>query len=139
MDDTMNHDSQEPEPDRVEDNLRNRFAELRREESASLPSYTAIVQRPGAHTVSRMLPGWSWLWVPAIGAAALAIWLIALPLSAPEPSTTPVFTQARWTMPTDVLLITPGSELLRRAPAIGTESLLPAAPERSNSQRRMPG
>ena len=95
--------------------LRELFSRLTREDRARVPSY----RTPVATVVPR--------WRPAARlAVAAAIVLIALVLGRPDRTPPNLARQlvdlgvASWESPTDFLLITPGSELLRSVPAVGS-------------------
>ena len=96
--------------------LRDWFAQLKSEDRA--------------HTAPFRTPTWrakrQRLWVARITAAAAAIVLIALVLARPDHPPRNVAFDAgilgatTWRSPTDFLLVTPGSELMRTVPAVGT-------------------
>lgn len=95
--------------------LRELFSRLKQEDRARVPSYRA--------PVARVAPRWRPV---AQLAAAAAIVLIALVLGRPD-RTPPTMARdlvdlgsATWEAPTDFLLITPGSELLRSVPVLGS-------------------
>jgi hypothetical protein len=108
----------------MDDPLKEQFQALREEESDSLPNYSQILtrQRSAPNETVRSLDVRGA--IPALFIAAMAIWLL-LPMSAIDESPTagPIL-HVRWAMPTDVLLSTPGSELLRNFPSVGTGALL---------------
>ena len=95
--------------------LRELFSRLKQEDRARVPSF----RMPSAREAPR--------WGPmARVAVAAAIVLIALVLLRPD-RTPPTMTRQLvdlgtpgWQSPTDFLLITPGSELLRSVPAVGS-------------------
>lgn len=94
--------------------LRELFARLREEDRARIPSFRA----PAAREAPR------WMWAPRIAVAA-AIVLITLVLAWPDRPQRVALDSvdlgaAAWRSPTDFLLITPGSELLRTVPAVGS-------------------
>jgi hypothetical protein len=113
--------------------LRDRFAHLRAEDRAGVPAFRA----PSAAA--------RWSWSPRLVVAA-AIVLIALVLARPD-ATPPRLAHevdlgaAAWRSPTDFLLVTPGRELLRSVPTLGSpETLAPidlrgrsSAPESTQS------
>ena len=119
--------------------LRERFARLKREDRTHVPPFRA----PRA----REAPRWGRL---GQFAAAAAVVLIALVLARPD-RTPPAITgrgsidlsTVAWKSPTDFLLLTPGSELMRTVPAVGSphdwtpiDLRGPApAPESTRSQR----
>lgn len=126
--------------ERDDGDLRERFRRLRRDEEAAAPGFAHSVTRARARhgsTARRrlLIP----VAVGALGAAALALWLAA-------PSGTPQWTGGTgelslgtsvgaWRTPTDVLLDTPGSELLRTLPDFGSSELAPDPPT-SHTKRR---
>jgi hypothetical protein len=95
--------------------LRELFARLRAEERADVPSFRAPARRAKSRPVRF-----------AQVAVAAAIVLIALVLARldhpPQTSSHQVVDlgDAVWRSPTDFLLVTPGSELMRTVPAVGS-------------------
>ena len=95
--------------------LRDMFARLRREDRAHVPPF----QKPPARPVSP----WA---LPAKVAAAAAVILVVVVLAVPDsgPRRPPVqlvdLGDAAWHSPTDFLLNTPGQDLLRTIPPIGS-------------------
>lgn len=95
--------------------LRELFARLRQEDRARLPAFRA----PALREPSR------WMWSAPVAVAAV-IALIAVMLAWPDRPSRDVVLHvvdpgaAVWQSPTDFLLITPGSELLRTVPAVGS-------------------
>lgn len=118
--------------------LRALFARLREEDRARVPSFRApqAGKAPQRGSVGRVL-------------VAAAVILIAIVLAWPDRRPPTMAGQVvdlgavAWRSPTDFLLITPGSELLRTVPAVGspddwTPTDLPGrspAPESTRSQR----
>lgn len=101
--------------------LRNAFHQLRDAESARAPRFDA----------TRRAPSRRWIvWRLALAAASLLLIVIALSLSnlpvrhAPVEAMASIPSIVTWRAPTDVLLRTPGSELLSTVPRI------PELPER---------
>jgi hypothetical protein len=94
--------------------LREMFARLRQEDRARIPSF----RPPAAREAPRRM------WSPRVAVAA-AIVLIALVLARPDRTPRNVSPHvvdlgaAAWQSPTDFLLITPGSELMRTVPVVG--------------------
>jgi hypothetical protein len=94
--------------------LRELFSRLKREDRARVPSYRTPVATVAPH------------WRPVARLAVAAIVLIALVLGRPDQTPPNIARQlvdlgsATWESPTDFLLITPGSELLRSVPAVGS-------------------
>ena len=93
--------------------LRDRFEQLRHEDRSHVPTFRV----PAARDASRS----RW---PVRIAVAAAIALIALVLARPDP---PSVTSGQfdlgvtaWRSPTDFLLVTPGGEMLRTVPAVGS-------------------
>jgi len=94
--------------------LREAFRELRRAESSGAPSF----ERTLAAARSRKLPralGWRPL-LAAAAAVAVALWLVPRPAREPAPAAARIGSLGAWTTPTDVLLETPGRDLLRDLP-----------------------
>ena len=119
--------------------LRERFARLKQEDSSHVPPFRA----PRARDAPR------WGRVGQVAAAAAVI-LIALVLARPDRTPRPItgrqvvdLSTVAWKSPTDFLLLTPGSELMRTAPAVGSpDGWTPIdlrgrspAPESTRSQR----
>ena len=95
--------------------LRAMFARLRRQDHAHVPPFRI----PAAHPVS--------LWAPPVKmAAAAAVVLVVVVLAVPDsgqrgpPDQLVDPSDAAWHSPTDFLLLTPGRELLRTMPPIGS-------------------
>lgn len=93
--------------------LRDRFARLKREDRSIVPTFRAPMAS------ERPRPRW-----PVPTAIAAAIVLIAFLIARPDrPSETSLHVDlgsASWRSPTDFLLDTPGSDMLRRVPAVGS-------------------
>jgi hypothetical protein len=91
--------------------LSNRFARLRAEDRSRVPPFRV----PVAGNASRSR------WPIGIAVAA-ALALIALVLTQRDPGRlVPIdLSVAAWRSPTDFLLITPGGEMLRTVPAVGS-------------------
>jgi hypothetical protein len=101
--------------------FRSRFAQLREADRGHAPSFAQTYRR------ARARKGWrAKLRVPplVIGAAAAvaiaAVWLSYSRSYSPSAHTPAI---ATWRAPTDVLLRTPGSELLAAMPALGASVL----------------
>ena len=92
--------------------LRELFARLKHEDRARTPSFRTPERRVRTRSA----------WVPRVAMAA-AIVLVAIVLTRPdhpEPSVSVVdLGAATWRSPTDFLLVTPGSDLMRTVPAFG--------------------
>ncbi len=95
--------------------LREMFARLRRQDHARVPPFRLPAARP--------VSPWA---MPMKVAAAAAVILVAVVLAIPDsgerqpPVQLVDLGDAAWHSPTDFLLITPGSELLRTMPPIGS-------------------
>lgn len=100
-----------------DDDLRARFAELRREEEAQAPEF-ALPSSSGPRHHRRPVGKFFAFAVCLVTITAVAFWLRLVP-SKPEPNGKTVASLAEWRSPTDFLLETPGRELLRTVPAIG--------------------
>jgi hypothetical protein len=104
--------------------IRERFAQLRESDREMAPGFARTYARArmrrsvGAMLTVRPL---------VIGAAAavvlVAVWLANGRPSSAHTATTPIATIATWRAPTDVLLRTPGNELLGEMPALGASVL----------------
>jgi hypothetical protein len=107
--------------DRVfrDDDLRARFAALRREEEALAPEFALPL--PGAAQGRRRSLG-KRIALAASLVTATAVVVLVLRFAPQEPHPEPdkpVASLTEWKAPTDFLLETPGGELLRTVPAIG--------------------
>jgi hypothetical protein len=107
-----------------ETEIRQRFAQLREDDRESVPGFAQIYGRGRAR---RRLGATRRVRPLVIGAAAAvliaAVWL-ANARSVSRSTTAPtIATIAAWRAPSDVLLRTPGSELLGAMPALGASVL----------------
>ncbi len=113
-----------------ESDLRRRFAQLREADRERAPSFAQTYGRARARrTWSAMLRVRPLVIGAAAAVAIAAVWLSdsrSLATSAATP------TIATWRAPTDVLLRTPGSELLAAMPALGASVLDTMIPTPSN-------
>jgi hypothetical protein len=101
--------------------IRQRFAQLREADREGAPSFTQIYVRARARRRLGAMPR-----VPPLAIAMAATVFIAAVWLANARSvsrSTPAPTIATWRAPTDVLLRTPGSELLGTMPALGSSVL----------------
>jgi hypothetical protein len=112
-----------------ESELRRRFAQLREADRERAPSFARTYGR-GRHAESlqhRTVKSWRAtqrvrpLMIGAAAAVAIAAVWLAYGRSVPPSAVTPAI--ATWRAPTDVLLQTPGSELLGAMPALGASVL----------------
>ena len=106
--------------------LYERFARLRAHESRRAPGFEQMRVRQAPRT-RRVNPALAWS--SATVAAALLVWvlgvkLLTVPGAGPAP--TAAVTLDPWSLPTDVLLDTPGREFLRTVPRFGDTE--PGAP-----------
>jgi hypothetical protein len=122
-----------------DDPLRTRFAQLRDAEGTSAPRFSL----PSARSAARRNFAW------AAAAAALVLiggtaWLLSQRPAAPVDQLAFDLSGTAWVAPTDFLLNTPGSELLRDVPKIGGTVTLPSPTtfdgsrtDTSTSERRL--
>jgi len=94
--------------------LREAFRELRRAESTDVPSFARTLAAARSRRAPRML-GWRPLLATA-AAAAVALWFLPRPAHEPAAPAAWIGSLGTWTTPTDVLLETPGRDLLRDLP-----------------------
>ena len=102
-----------------DDDLRARFAELRREEEAQAPEFA--FPSPGWAGQGRRWSAGKLIAVAAclVTIVAAVFWLRLVPQGREREPGTHVASLTEWRAPTDSLLETPGRELLRTVPAIG--------------------
>jgi hypothetical protein len=110
--------------------IRQRFAQLREDDQENVPSFA---QTYGHARASRRLRA-TLRGRPFVIGAAAVIAIAALSLVYGRSSSPSVATPtiATWRAPTDVLLRTPGSELLGEMPALGASVLDTMIPKPSN-------
>lgn len=116
--------------------LRRQFAELRDADKEHAPAFAQIYGRARARLSAQRMPRprRTPRVRPLVLAAAAAAVIVALSLAygrSTTPSTTTP-TIATWRAPTDVLLQTPGSELLGEMPALSKSILDEMIPTTSN-------
>jgi hypothetical protein len=104
--------------------IRDRFAQLRESDRGSAPSFA----RTYAHARTRRSVGARLRVRPlVIGSAAAvviaAVWLANARSFSPHTATPTIAAIAAWRAPTDILLRTPGNELLGEMPALGASVL----------------
>ena len=106
----------------MDDNeLRQRFAQLRESDRERAPTFAQTYRRADARRISRVSLRNRALAIGAVAAVlVVAVWM-ARTSSFVHSGTTPAI--ATWRAPTDVLLDTPGSELLGEMPALGASVL----------------
>ena len=103
-----------------DNDLRERFAALRREEGAQAPDF--VVLASGSAARQRRRPAGKMIVLATCLAMmiAAAIFLLRPVLLKPKQGPgSPVASISEWKAPSDFLLETPGRELLRTVPAIG--------------------
>ena len=110
-----------------ESELRRRFAQLRESDQKTAPNFAHGAGRARARR--RATPRVRTLVIGAAAAVAmLAVWLSR----AQSVSSEPTPTIANWRAPTDILLRTPGRDLLGAMPALGASVLDTIIPTHSN-------
>ena len=102
--------------------LRDRFGALRMEEEARAPKFAALSAPQPRHRSQRSTFVGRLIATAACLAmvAAAVFWLPLIHKNYHHSSGQPVASLTQWKAPTDFLLETPGRELLRTVPAIGT-------------------
>jgi hypothetical protein len=101
--------------------LRRRFAQLREVDRENAPTFAQTYGRTRARPISRVPMRVRPLMIGAAAAViVVAVWIGRERLFSPVPATPAI---ATWRAPTDVLLDTPGSELLGAMPALGASVL----------------
>jgi hypothetical protein len=113
-----------------ENELRRRFAQLREADRDRAPGFTQTYGRARAPKSGRATLRVRPLVLGAAAAVAMAVVWLAETRSFSPSAATP--TVATWRAPTDVLLQTPGSELLGEMPALGRSILDEMIPIPSN-------
>ncbi len=104
-----------------ETEIRNRFAQLREIDRAGAPSFVQTYARARSRQSSRVTLRVRPLVIgAAAGVVIAAVWLANTRSFSPSTHTPTI---ATWRAPTDVLLRTPGSELLGTMPALGVSVL----------------
>jgi hypothetical protein len=107
-----------------ESEIRHRFAQLREDDRERAPNFAQIYGRGRARQRLGAMPGVRPLMIAAAAAVVIAaIWLANARSFSPSSHTPTIATIAAWRAPTDVLLQTPGSELLGTMPALGASVL----------------
>ena len=99
-----------------ENEIRSRFAQLRESDRVRAPSFAQIYGRTRARRSSRATPRVRPLLIDAL--VAVVIGAVLLWHSQSSSPSTATETIATWRAPTDVLLRTPGSELLGAMPEL---------------------
>ncbi len=116
-----------------EDDLRQAFAALRRDDAEQAPLFEGVL------TAAQLRRGRRGL-VPLLGglvASVAAIVLVVVAVRRPASTPPRMFAIERWTAPTDFLLRTPGREILQTTPRIGAREFL-ALPGGAAPSGRLP-
>ena len=115
----------------IDDNeLRRRFTELRDADRDRTPGFARTYGDARARRSRRAMRGMRPLVLAAAAVVVIAAISLAYGRSVTPPTTTPPI--ATWRAPTDVLLQTPGSELLGEMPALSKSILDEMIPVLSN-------
>ena len=101
-----------PGDDRDDDDLRQAFAVLRREEAKAAPAFEAVRARARVG-IPRVAPLGALL---AAATVAAAVFGVVVRRQGPPP---PMAAIGAWVAPTDFLLDTPGREIVQTVPRIG--------------------
>ena len=110
--------------------IRNRFAQLREADRVRAPGFAQTYARARSHRSRRAIRRVRPLVIGAAAAVVIAaVWMTNARSFSPSTSTPTI---ATWRAPTDVLLRTPGSELLGAMPALGASVLDTMIPTPSN-------
>jgi hypothetical protein len=104
-----------------ESELRQRFERLRNADRENVPGFAQTYESARARQGLRVTPRFRPLVIGAAAAVLLVTVWMARARSFSHSETTPAI--ATWRAPTDVLLDTPGSELLGAMPALGASVL----------------
>lgn len=102
-----------------ENDLRERFAALREEESRSEPQFVIPVERGIRRRLSPV-----WIAAP-VAAAVAAFWVAGRDSGVSEVPYSIDLSSTAWVAPTDFLLETPGSDLFVTLPSIGDTPSVP--------------
>jgi hypothetical protein len=125
--------------DHEAEGLRDALAELREEERAEAPPFADVLARR-THEPGLIPPPSILLRLLAAALVFLVVGTAYRAIVAHRPLTVPreIVALAAWRPATDILLVTPGSELLRAAPTLGTSLLgaMPALDTRSGGDQR---
>jgi hypothetical protein len=107
-----------------ETEIRQRFAQLREDDRESVPDFAQIYGRGRARRRLGAMPRVRPFVIAAAASVVIAAIWLANARSFSRSTTTPtIATIAAWRAPSDVLLRTPGSELLGAMPALGASVL----------------
>ena len=114
--------------------LRNRFAELRREEEARTPGFRLPSPRGVA---SRLRLGRLVALAASLAVSVACVFLVRLMWRPEQLPGKPAVSLTEWKAPTDFLLETPGRELLRTVPAIGVWHDRSQQPKRPQTRKQL--
>jgi hypothetical protein len=107
-----------------ESEIRQRFAQLREADRERAPSFAQIHVRAPSRQSRRAIQRVRPLVISAAAAVVIAaVWLANTRSFSTHAVTPTIATIAAWRAPTDILLRTPGSELLGTMPALGASVL----------------
>ena len=107
-----------------ETEIRQRFAQLREDDRESASSFAQIYGRGRARRRLGAMPRVRPFVIAAAASVVIAAIWLANARSVSRSTTTPTIANiAAWRAPTDILLRTPGSELLGAMPALGASLL----------------
>ena len=102
-----------------DDDLRDRFAALRREEEAQAPEFAVLSLGVAGHGRRRSVGKFIAVGVCMVTMMVAVFLLRPAPLKPEREAGKPVASLTEWRAPTDFLLETHGRELLRTVPAVG--------------------
>jgi hypothetical protein len=117
-----------------DNDLRTRFAELRREEDARAPRFT--LPSPGGAAPRLRLARRVALALSLAGLVACIFFLRLMRQPERLPAKTAI-SLTEWKAPTDFLLETPGRDLLRTVPAIGVWQAPGQQPQRPQTRKQL--
>ena len=114
-----------------ENEFRRRFAQLREADRGHAPTFAQIYERARMRRSLRATRRVRALVIAAAAVVAIVAVALSYARSSSSSAVTPEITT--WRAPTDVLLRTPGSELLGEMPALGASVLDTMIPKPSNT------
>jgi len=119
--------------------LRDRFAALRREEEVHTPGFHALASPPALARANPRRKG-RLIAAACLAASLAAVLLLRSPVFERPKSRTaaPAVSVTEWTAPTEFLLNTPGGEMLRSVPAFGAGLDYGNAPRLAQKRRGQP-
>ena len=99
-----------------DNDLRERFTELRRQDQARACDFDALLRRRRPIAPRRRFPAW----IAVASCLAVAIGIVLAPRRISHPHPTPEISITEWQSSTDFLLRTPGQEVLQTVPKLGS-------------------